>query len=252
MKVRIFGSGILLILTIGIAFVVYAKATAQPDVISYLKERLSQQYVPVVEITILQQSPMQIQITTQSKSNGKKGTSEDPINYHLITREVSLASQQGYVIEKLTVVFLNTLGEQIDKSNQIINTQNILSAQLAKSTIDNDATKNLINEKINLYGMSITNMDISSQDGLQFLTLQLATPSLEQANQALPYFMPSLRPLLADVNTQGAQITVLKLELKDQQGNLLLNYMLDLQLKSENWWMADNLTSGWFPHPPSE
>ncbi|MGC1374777.1 MAG: hypothetical protein WA821_01050 [Anaerolineales bacterium] len=242
-------SGILLVLIVaGIAFGIYVKVTAQPDIVSYLQERLRQQNVPVVEITILQQSPLRLQITIQSRSDGKKAMPEDPINLSLVSREVSLASQRGYVVERIVIVLLNNRGEPMGKTDESVNSQNM--SLLSATTIDNTTVKNLINDRINLYGMSVTNMDISSSDGLQFVTLQLSTPSLETANQALPDFIPTLNPLLEDINTQGAQIATLRLELKDEQGNFLLNYITDLQLHSKNAWMADGLTTDWLPGVP--
>ena len=38
----------------------------------------------------------------------------------------------------------------------------------------------------------------------------------------------------------------------DETGQLLLKYVLDLQLDSESWWQIDGLTQAWFPSPPSE
>ncbi|GEM_PF-2683880 len=37
----------------------------------------------------------------------------------------------------------------------------------------------------------------------------------------------------------------------DETGQLLLKYVLDLQLDSESWWQIDGLTQSWFPSPPS-
>jgi len=110
----------------------------------------------------------------------------------------------------------------------------------------------MIEEKLNLYGMSVVNADVTSSNGIQTLILRLSTSSLEEANQVLPNFMPSLRPLIADTNAQGAQIAICIVELTDEKGQLLLKYLLDLQLDSETWWMVDGLTQGWFPHPPPE
>lgn len=249
MKNRMYLSGILLILIVaGILFGIYLQVKAQPDVVSHLKERLRQQNVPVVEITILQKLPIRLQVAVQSRSDGEKAMPEDPINLGLVRREVSLASQQGYLIERFTVVLLNNQGEPMGTADHQVNIQN-MALDLSAATIDNDATKKLMTEKLNLYGMSLTNMEVTSMDGLQFVTLQLSTASLEEANQVIVGFMGSLQPLLAEINAQGAQIAVLRLELKDGKGNIILTFMIDLQTKAENGWMADGLA---FPQgPPS-
>ena len=117
------------------------------------------------------------------------------------------------------------------------------------SKLDDGTTISLVANKMNFYGMSAKNMEITSSEGAQVVTIQLSTSSVEDANQALPHFMPSLRPILEEINGEGAHIVMVKVELKDASGNILLNYMLDLQLRSENWWMVDDLTTNWFPHP---
>jgi hypothetical protein len=240
-------TGILLALIMaGIASGVYVQGQAQQAIVSYLEERLRQQNVPVVEITVLQQSPMRLQITIQSRSDGKKAMPEDPINLGLVRREVILASQQGYSVERIMIVLLNNQGEPMGKTDESVNIPHTLS-HLSVATIDNATARNLINEKINLYGMSLTSMDITSSDGLQFVTLQLSTPSLEEANRVIVRFMDSLQPMLAEINTQGAQIATFRLELKDAQGNFILTYIIDLETNSENGWMADGLA---FPVPP--
>lgn len=77
-------------------------------------------------------------------------------------------------------------------------------------------------------------------------------PDLESANKALPRLMRELPLLVNRLNgEQGASISVIKVDLKDAQGRLLLKYMYDLELETENWWQADGLSRDWFPHPPS-
>lgn len=239
---------LLFLISAGAIFGVYTKVKAQGEIEVYLEERFKQQNVPVVEITVLQKLPINLQVAIQSISDGEKAAPEDPINLNLVNHEVILASQQGYLIERFAVILLNNKGEQMARVEHSTEITDFFIATNS-SSISDEATLSEINGKMNLYGLSLMDQDISSSNGVQTVNMTLSTQSVDAANVALPQFMPSLRLLLEDVNSQGAQITICKLQLKDKNGDLLLNYIIDLQLRTENWWMADNLTQDWFPHP---
>jgi len=231
-----------------IVFGVYAQAKAQGEIAAYLKERLTQENVPVVAVTIIQKFPINLQITIQSTSNGEKASPEDPINLNLIRREVVLANLEGYFVERFVIILLDNNGAQMARVEHSTEIGDLL-INTRSSTIADQVVRSKLYDELNLYGMSLTSLDISSSNSIQTANISISTLSLDIANQALPQFMPSLRSTLENINSQGAQIANCKLELKDEHGNLLLNYILDLQLRAENWWMADNLTQDWFPHP---
>jgi hypothetical protein len=240
---------ILVLLLVGIIGGLFEQVRAQDNIVSYLDERFKQQNVPVKGIKIIQEIPLQLEITIQSSSDGSRGNPEDPINYHLVEREVVLARQKGYFVESLTRIFLSPQGREIAKATTQVKSLEFMFLDDSPSSITDSSTKTLVMDKINLYGMSALDISVDSREGLQTLRLQLSTPSLDEVNKTLTQYMSSLRPLVGEINAKGAHIVICKLEIRDEKGNLLLNYMLDLQLDSENWWMADGLTMDWFPHP---
>ncbi|MFZ5858596.1 MAG: hypothetical protein ACOYZ6_17345 [Chloroflexota bacterium] len=239
---------LLVMVFISLAFGLYSQARAQQEIVNYLNERLKQQNVPVVDIDKPQRFPLHIQISIQSASDGDKATPNDPINLGLTRREVILAGRRGYLVERFTIILLNSQGKLMGKVDHSASLDDIF-IDTSPSKLKDSATISLVANKMNFYGMSAKNMEIASSEGLQVVTIQLATSSIDEANQALPRFMPSLRPSLEEINDEGAHIVMVKLELKDTSGNILLNYLLDLQLRFENWWMADGVTADWFPHP---
>jgi hypothetical protein len=249
---------LLILLAIGITLGIYIQVrarqshiqvTPQQDIVSYLEERYKQQNVPVVSITVLNQAPLSLEILFQSGGE-KRGTPDDPINFHLVEREVILAQQKGYVIESFTIITLNKFGEQAAKVHIPVHTEYmILDNPPAK--ISDSITKNLVSQKINPHGMTIENMNVSSFDGIQTLSIQLSTSSFDEAKQTIPIFIDSLRSWIKGTNALGAQIQVLQVQLRDEKGNILLNYMSDSQLRSENWWNADNFPFEWGEGPPT-
>jgi len=244
---------VLILAVLGIALSLhYKKIAAQQEVVGYLKERLEKQNIPIADIKVLGTSPhLRLEIIVQSVSEGETGKSIDPIVRHSVRREVMLARQHGYVVDSFILVFLNQQGKEIYWAEMPVHSENV-PFQISPSKLDDRATRDIVLKKLNLYGLSLVEAEVVASEGIQALTLRLSTPSLETANRSLPDFMPSLRPLLADINAQGAQIVLCKVELVDEKGQLLLKYVLDLQLDSESWWQIDGLTQAWFPSPPSE
>ncbi len=95
--------GMLLVGAIGTYFLSqnWEQIFPKQDIVSYLQERFQQQNIPVTKIIILNENPMQIEITVQSLSDGDVGTPEDSTNVLMVSREVTLADQNGYHIAAL-------------------------------------------------------------------------------------------------------------------------------------------------------
>jgi hypothetical protein len=224
--------------------------TSNQDIVSYLESQLNQQKVPFTKIVVVQDFPLQIEVNIQSMSEDKDWMPEDFENLLLARREAILAAEKGFNIERYTEVLINKNGEPISWARIKINGEILYSKPLPSNVADS-VTKNLVSEKINTYGISVINSEISSFDGLQTLNLDLSANSLEEANQVLSQVRDSLRPLTKDINSQGAQIVMVKLEVKSEKGDILLNYLLDLQFGTEGWWAADGINvDSWYPSIP--
>ncbi|MBI5965309.1 MAG: hypothetical protein HY863_17675 [Chloroflexi bacterium] len=234
---------------VGVVVSLSAKTGAQNDVVTYLEERYKQQNIPIAEITVLQESPLRLQIVIQTAGDGRTGTPDDPINFHMVEREVVLAAKKGYFVGSFSRVFVNSKGEKFPKADTPVYTDPD-TLNVAPSRIADNVTKDMVSEDLNLYGMSLVNMDVSSSDGLQSLTLQVSSLSLEEANRAGPELVASLPDLIHKINAQGAQIQICRFEIRDEKGEILLNYLLDLQLHSQSWWADEKFTDTWSEGPP--
>jgi hypothetical protein len=194
---------------------------------------------------------LQVEIDIQSLSEGKDWMPEDSKNLYLARREAVLAAEKGFNIERYTEVLLNKNGETISWARIKINGE-ISYTKLVPSNIPDSVALNLASKKINPRGMSIINKNVSSFDGFQNLNLDLLTPSMNEANQSLSQIRDSLHPLASDINAQGAQIAMINMMVKDEKGDILLNYLLDLQFGVETWWAADGIdVTNWYPSIPA-
>lgn len=112
-------------------------------VVIYLKERFEKQNVPIAEITVLQESPLRLQIVIQTAGDGKIGTPDDPINFHLVEREVVLAAKKGYFVESFSRVFVNSKGEKFIKADTPVYTDPD-TLNIAPSRIADDVKKDMV------------------------------------------------------------------------------------------------------------
>jgi len=252
---------LLIVIVIGIVVSITVQVSAQEEPAKYLEERLRQQNVPVAEIKVvqqpplplepvveigfLQQSPLLLEIVIQSLSEeDDKAMAEDAINMLLVLREALLANQKGFSIDAITRVLINKTGKRIFAFFEPLYPEKKLP-ELSRSTVADEFTEKAVGEKINLYGLSLANAEVSSVEGIQTLTLKLSASSVEEANALLPRFLPSLFGAVPALNAEGSQIAVYKVEVRDQKGNILFNYANDLQFGLESRWRADSVTVDW-------
>jgi hypothetical protein len=230
------------------------RATAQDSrdgkgAVKYLEEQFRKQNIPVVTINILQEDPLQLEFIIQSESAGEIGTPVDPINFHMVRREAALAQRQGYIIARITRIFLNKNGVQVSKSDVSIKSGDIILLDLPLAKINDATVKEMALSKMNSLEMSVGDLSVSSMDGFQTLHAVQVASSLDEANKIGLGLRGGLHSILADLNQQGAQIVMTHVEIKDSNGDYYFNYIYDLQLGSESWWMADGFDDSWFPHP---
>ncbi len=249
---------LLILVTAGIAIGLFAQAQAQKQkvegIIQYLEQRFAQENIPVREITILSESPLRLEIIIQSTSDFE--TPDDFMNVHKMDRDVFvLARLHDYIVDSYVRIMVNPQGRQTDYLEQDSKFKYI-PIDTSPSHLPDAVALGMARDKINalidkydLRQISVINTDVSSSEGFQTLTLQLEAASLEEANKALALTQP-MYPMLKEINAQGAQIAVYHVLIKDKEGDLLVNYLYDLQLEYESIRMDKSLdSSGIFPAP---
>jgi hypothetical protein len=240
----------LILAVLGISFVYYKRTRAQQDVVEFLKNRLQEKNISLVGISVIEPSPhLHLEITFRGLSEGETSRIDQLVNADTVKREIFLASQYGYTIEKVTIIRLDQLGKQVGWEEIPVDAQYV-NFHVSPAALDDRATKNIVLEKMDLGGWSLVDATVMTSEGLQTLTIRLSTPSLEEANKILDTFLSSLRPFLDNINTQGAQIVTCIVELSDEKGQLLLAYLYDLQIHEEMWWNVDGLKAAWFGSAP--
>lgn len=223
------------------------------DVTDYLAGRLKELNVPVTYIKIIQNAPMEIEIGIQSLSLDDKFSPDDFYNIHLVVREAVLSHEAGYQINALTRVVYNQHGETIDWGWIKIEPENMYTRIQPIQTSDNVA-EDLMSEKLSVYEMRNLNIDAVSLGEYQMLDMDSESVSIDELNRTTPGFIKSLPALVADINSQGAAIVIVKYKVLDEKNTVLLNYMYDSQFMTAGWWAAEDVNAeNWMPSaPPAE
>lgn len=249
--VRTFIIVIGLTVAIGVSLVfVFSRANAQDDIVSDLVTRLKEQGVPVKSAEITSRIPFRVKFVLQSASESQVVAPNDPLFEHAVQREVTLAHRRNNTrFNTVKVVIVNKQGKTIYRSDVPVRT--IGEEAFSPSELDDVATAELIRKEITLYGMSLEELEVSSNaHRIQTVNVDLSVPDIQTANKAIPKVMPDLGMGLKELNVErGAQIAICRVNLIDAEGHLLLKYIADLQLSQEKWWQAEALTREWFPHP---
>jgi hypothetical protein len=238
-----------------LAFIAVVEVNAQNQTIEDLAQRLKQKGVPVKSATALSRIPFQIEIVLQSSSNGKELTPDDLWYTQLARRETALAHRIGINIANYKLTLLNTKGETInwEKNTLFPNEPSQRAVLLTPSRLSDEATAKLTKEQLDLRGMSLEMLDVFSNtttgDNGQNLIIHLSVPDLMTANKVLLPFLSSLRPFLDNINTKyGTRIVLCWFRLVDRKGNLLLNYVWDVETREETSLSTPGLIE-WYPRP---
>jgi hypothetical protein len=250
----LFGA-IITIVLLSALWVIQVKA--QGEIVTDLTNRLSDQSVPVKSVIVQSRIPFQIAITLQSASAIDRSNPEDLWFLFVAKREATLSYKRSFLLRSYTLILENSKGEVIDYEQAFLSPDDPSQQPFPPSKIDEGVITELVANQLNLYGFTLESLSVSpgagSSSTVNTLLLKMSVSDVQTANQYLTDFMIALQPLLEEINAKdGAGIAVCRLWLRDEKGDLLLEYILDMEIHRRSWWMADGLTKEWFPHPPED
>lgn len=235
------------------------QAMTQEEIVEDLTARLIEQGVPIKSVKITSTSgtpfetidiPIAIEFVLQRSSSESDRIA---LHKHSILREVDLTQKLGLEVGVITVVVVNTQGELISQGS-VVTREDITSEFDPPHKLDNDSVAALLRQELDLCGMSLEKLDVYlDRHDLRWAAFDVEVPDIETANAALGTFMWKIRTTVEALNAnQGTKVAVYQLNVSTTEGQPLLKYVNDLQLRRESWWQPDELTEDWFPHPPLE
>ncbi len=221
-----------------------------------LSERLKLKGVPIKDIIVTNRLPYQVEIVIQSTSENSALSMDDVWYMQLTRREATLAYRIGMKLNNYTLIVINQKGEKISWEQNFLypgdSSQNLPS--VGQSMLDNTATREVFMSKLNFSGMNLDILSVDTEitpgDYGQIVNIQLSTPSLATANQHLLPFLGSLSKVLDTINADyGTRVVLCHFRLLDDKGNILLDFVQDVETHMKQWSAIKGLTQEWYPHP---
>jgi hypothetical protein len=230
---------------------------ATADVLTKLNSRLAKWGVPAGDIKIIEQSPKNIEINFQVV----KGLSLQERNWYifLIEREAELAYLNiGIRLNSYHLIVNGPDGNKL-YDGTIFLYPNMPSQELKippQPKISDQETKTQLLQTLDFRGMELASADVQSGDFIggigQLLTLRLRATStdLSSVSEWMSINVPGLGSQLGSFNEKfGAQIVIVRLSIEDKQGNLLVDYIEDLERGVQNSWEVPGVNGNWYPQP---
>ena len=233
-----------------------AGAAPSGDSISLAMSELTKQGVPV---EAWQLDGTSLSVSLASKSTTEVGTPDDPINVSLVEREAFLAKSRGVELSELKLDVTNANGKPLfvgtiilDKTVDTVDTAWAAGKALPEAeTLA--ALQSGLAAKTDLAGLTVKQFELAAADDARELVIAATSPDVKTANQSTAAFMTGLYMLLENLNAgKQAQIALARVEITDESGQPLLNWIYDGQRHAQNWWQAEGMTTEWFETPGPE
>lgn len=215
-------------------------------------ERLQEKRVPVKSVSIVGESPYQLEVILQSTSNNTQVAPDDPSYIHAVQREVALLDKGNLNLDTITITILDAATANVLYWGKFSLSEISPLAHPSNMTKETqEQLKNWItNEYISSENVTIETLTLSTDSYGPIMTLNLTTSSVESANVDISSIMSNRWGLINEIKeSHDLEISILKLKLFNEKREILLDYTLDLQLEQETWWMDDRVTAEWFPNP---
>jgi len=234
------------------------KVRAQNEIITTLAERLEKRNVPVEGIFVTSQIPFDIEITIRSVDEDEE-IEVVPVNMwntYITGRDALLTEKSGFHLNSYAIAVIDKNGE-FRTWGQSFPSDDKQPFPLGLSVLSNIETAQVIKGKLNLHGMTLDNIsvttDIGKHNDVQYVAMELSVQDIDEANSVFPKFFLLWSSFLRGRNQdEGTRIAVCDIKVYDSQGNLLIRHITDLEITSVMSWQSEMVTETWYSSPPPE
>jgi hypothetical protein len=247
---------IFILLGLGILGYSLVKAVTYHQIASDLSDRLVEQDVLVKTVLVNSIDPFQLEVILL-RPDDPPLTQYQYLRAKYLTRwEATQLNRERYILNSYIVNVIDENGETISWEQTYLYPETQVEANTEEQEVimSESQAEDYIRQGLDYRHFQIIDLDIVSESRsgqlIHTLVMKLSSQNLGDLNLDLPFWMPELRLFLADLNKQHiSEIDVCWLEIVSSEGAILLDYIYDLDLTQETWWMSEGVTEDWFPHP---
>ena len=226
---------------------------AQDNTIERIAQDLAAQKVPVKSIGINDRILFRIEIVINSSGQYES----EMWNAQLAYREAALAYRYGLPVGGVKLAVVDTDGKQVDWGESFFSSSDPsrLATPPAPPRIDSTTAKGMIVEQIQklaLVGMRLDSVAVTKSMVVGYegasATIQLNANNTETAKKEIPPLVEAMRQFMEQLSQDGASITIYQITVVDKNGQPLLEYLWDLETRTERSKIASGVEP-WYPHP---
>ena len=232
-----------MVVTVGVI-----QVNAQDQYTSDIEDRLQNSGVPVKHVMTISRLPYEVEIALQSSSDNDHLALEDNWFMQLARREATFTYRTSERLKSYKLVVFNSKDELIYSTQTYLYPEDI-NQKLTTSrqtTIENAQTEKIIRDLLRFGELSPDKLNVISEStdeaSGQILIISVTATDIGTANRSLPIFLDSLFQLLDTVNEKyGTYLVLCHLRLFDSGGNVLLDYVRDVEAGHTQWTSVSGL-----------
>jgi len=212
--------------------------------------------IPIKDVSVLKDSPLEVQITLRSTGRGQVASTDDMWNKHIAARWAELSYLTGTKIDSYRLLLVNDEGKIIGNETIFLNSDYPSQHLTPVSTtvLDEESTLSILKQRLDFLGLTPIHWRVTSggivRDHTQVVVVDLLASDVNVLNGTINFLIPSLNRILHQVNADNKmQLAIFRLRVIDEGGSTLVDYILDLETETENWSIDRKINADWFPHP---
>ncbi len=226
---------------------------SQDNTIGQIAQNLNAQKVPLTSIEIKDRILFRIEIVIDSTGQSK----QDMWNAQLAYREAALAYRYGLPVGSVKLTVIDVNGKQVDWGESFFSSSDPsrIATPPAPPRIDSTTARGMIAEQIQklaLVGMQLDSVAIAKSAVAGYegasAAIQLTATDTEVAEKEIPLLVGAMRQFMEKINQDNASITIYQITVVDANGQALLEYLWDLETRTERSTTASGIEP-WYPHP---
>ncbi len=228
------------------------KADKGQQLAEQLSQSLQSEGLPLQSVRVADQSPLTLEITLEYSMQDSPERKADILrDRHAVQWHCTQLNREHFQLSSYIVLIQNPSGQQLSWE------QNFLYPGDAEDSpeqysLNLSEANDYLREAFLAGSAQVERFELieEQKDGVPVhtLTIQLVEPDLETLNRELP--MTQIERLIMEVNEQKLfPVDICWLEIMGPKGETWVDYLYDYSLSAMNWWIADGVSTAWFPHP---
>jgi len=253
-KIWMLGVSVFLVALLSLLVFWRVNADRGQQLAEQLSQSLQSERLPLQSVRVANQSPLTLEITLEySSQDGPERKADILRGRHAVQWHCTQLNREQFQLNSYIVLIQNPSGQQLSWE------QNFLYPSDAEDSPEQYSLKlseanDYLREAFLAGSARVERFALieEQKDGVPVYTLmiQMIEPDLATLNRELP--MAQVERLIRDVNAQKLfPVDICWLEIKGPNGETWVDYLYDYSLSAMNWWIADGVSTEWFPHPAS-